>query len=647
MPLTNRFDFSALSGKAINVAIVDSGIDSTHPRIGTVVGGIDLRLDAPAGGGLVGADFSDRAGHGTACAGIIRDKAPEANLHSIRIFDESLSADGGRLIAALRWAIDHQMDVVNLSLGTRDVSCRDELRELCLEAAEAGVILVAAAHNDGGESYPAMLPEVIGVKGGVMRGRYRYLFRDREPIECVARGDEQRLCWPQPRQVMTGGTSFAAPHITGLVTLIREAVPRAGLDVVRRILRENAAGISRTEVREHDKRSRGHFSQRQRDRDDEDPTRWINKAALYPFNKEMHSFVRYDQHLEFEISGVADPAGKGFVGMDAGEAIGLAPRNLRIVPRLTRALDGADTLILGYVDELARVARRDVLRESVEAALTRGLNVFSFLPLPHSAYGDLHSRARAQRLVLHSPTVASSQVRDLLSHPPSCEAVDVPVLGVIGTSSSQGKFTVQLALRHRLLGLGYRVGQIGTEHHSQLFGMDFAFPMGYASPLDLPLQYYAPFLDLKMRELCHRRQPDIVIVGAQSGTIPYDVADQATHTLPTVAFLLGTRPDATILVVNSIDADNYIEDTIDSVHGFARSKTILLAMSDKEKQIRTAYGRSFITARQLTGEQIGEKLRYLEDRFELPAVDIISDEGQQKMVETVASHFASEERKHQ
>ena len=104
MPLTNRFDFSALSGKAIKVAIIDSGIDSTHPRIGTVVGSIDLRLDAPAGGGLVGADFSDRSGHGTACAGIIRNKAPEANLYSIRIFDESLSADGGRLIAALRWA---------------------------------------------------------------------------------------------------------------------------------------------------------------------------------------------------------------------------------------------------------------------------------------------------------------------------------------------------------------------------------------------------------------------------------------------------------------------------------------------------------------------------------------------------------------
>ena len=350
MSVTHRIDYLSLSGKAIKVAIIDSGIDTTHPRIGQLAGGVHLSLNSD-GDVLRGADFGDRSGHGTACAGIIRNKAPEAELYAIRIFDEPLITDGRRLVAALRWAIDNRMDVVNLSLGTRDISCRHELAELSLEAAAANVILVAAAANSGEESYPAMLPQVIGVAGGKLYGRYTYLFREGEHMECVARGDEQRLCWLMPREVMSGGTSFAAPHITGLVTLIREAFPQAALKVVRRILRENATGrsakcqIGREGQSMPGRRRGGRALGSQHPR--------IAKATLYPFNKEMHSFVRYRDQLDFEIAGVADPAGKGLGGRDAGEAIGVALTGVRITPRLTEALDAADTLILGYVDELA------------------------------------------------------------------------------------------------------------------------------------------------------------------------------------------------------------------------------------------------------------------------------------------------------
>ena len=109
---------------------------------------------------------------------------------------------------------------------------------------------------------------------------------------------------------------------------------------------------------------------------------WIRKAALYPFNKEMHSLVRHLGHLDFEVVGIADPAGKGLAGRDAGEALGLPPAGIRISPKLGDALRSAETLILGYVDELSRIGRRDVLRESVAAALAAGLHVFSFLPVP-------------------------------------------------------------------------------------------------------------------------------------------------------------------------------------------------------------------------------------------------------------------------
>ena len=677
-----RLPFPDLTGRGINVAIVDSGIDADHPGIGAISGGTEFSLE-PDDRIVTGTDYRDCAGHGTACAGIVRKKAPDANLFSIRIFDESLGTDGRLLVAALHWAAAHGMDVVNLSLGTSDVTSRERLAAACRRACDAGVILVAADHNEGVESYPAVFPEVIGVAAGRFRGRYSYAYRAEQAIECVARGDEQRLCWLRPREIMSGGTSFAAPHIAGIVALILEAHPRASLEKVREILQANATEGDpelarlraapgppgpRTVQPEHPalatepievpqaeavgsadapgthasgKRRDGHPASGADSRPS-DSYAWIRRAALYPFNKEMHGFVRYLGQLAFEITGVADPVGKGLVGRDAGEAIGLPPVGIRVVPRLQKALVNADTLILGYVDQLGRIARRDILRECIQAALDQGAHVFSFLPVLPTVYPDLFERAREKGLRIVYPSIPRGEVQELLRKPPEDGPVDVPVLGVFGTSAQQGKFTLQLALRRRLMARGYRLGQIGTEHQSELFGMDFAFPMGYASPLDIPLQYYAPYLDLKMREVCHRKRPDLVLVGSQSGTIPYDVEEHSTHSLPSLAFLLGTKPDACILVVNSIDPDEYIEHTLDAIRALAKAPTLLLAMSDKEKHVRAAYGRSWITPRQMSREEIDTKLGYLEDRFGLPAVEILSEEGQERAVETVIGFFAAE-----
>jgi uncharacterized NAD-dependent epimerase/dehydratase family protein len=283
---------------------------------------------------------------------------------------------------------------------------------------------------------------------------------------------------------------------------------------------------------------------------------------------------------------------------------------------------------------------RDLLRESIETALGGGLNVFSFLPVLSETYGDLHDAAQEKGLRVVYPDVPLEEIAESLATDRGAD-VDVPVLGVFGTSASQGKFTLQLALRRALQQEGYRVGQIGTEHHARLFGLDLAFPMGYASPLSFPVEYYVPYLSGKARDICERRRPHILLVGSQSGTIPYDVNESRTHALPSIAFLLGTRPDACILAVNSIDPEAYIRDTIDGIRSVAKAPTIMLAMSDKAKHIRAAYGRSFVTPRQMSNDQIERERSRIEQTFALPTVVIVSGEGQRRMAQTVIDHFSA------
>ena len=620
----------------IRIAIVDSGIDASHSGVRDVAGGVHIQI-SEKGEILFLDDHADCAGHGTACAGIIRKKAPDAALYSVRIFDVSLMADGRALIAAIQWCIDNEMDVVNLSLGTIDVTFKKSLQKVCRKAVDAGVILVAAESNDGHESYPAVFPEVIGVTGGAIYEPDGFYYCKDQRIECVARGDEQRVCWLNGKYIMTGGNSFAAPHITGIIAHLLEQHLKCSVQDIRLLLQEKAL----SEIPQEQNRSK--FDPQSHRKDFREDYTYIKKAVLYPYNKEMHSLVRYRDLLAFEIVGVADPIGKGMVGKDAGKVIGEPQAGLRISPNLRRAMTDADTLILGYVDQLSRIRKRDLLREYVQLALDEGCHVFSFQALDPTVYGDLYELANQNGLRLAYPHVHREEIAHAIQHFNALPPVDVPVLSVMGTSSQQGKFTLQLALRRRLIQKGYKVGQIGTEHHSRLFGMDAAFPMGYASPLKLPFQHYIPYLDYKMREICQGTQPDIILTGSQSGTIPYHVQEHSTHCLSSLAFLLGVKPDACILVVNSIDAEEYIRDTIDGIRAVCKAPTILLAMGDHEKHIRTAYGHSMITPKKMAQSQIDQHLKKLQDTFCVPAIEILSETGQQRLVETVIQYFSKDD----
>ncbi|MBI2504162.1 MAG: S8 family serine peptidase [Candidatus Latescibacteria bacterium] len=624
-----QLDFPALTGQGVKVGVVDSGIDPSHPRVGPLAGSVEFAF-GPSGQIHCREASGDLAGHGTACAGLIRRKAPAAALYSLRILDASQRADLRLLATAIRWAAAQGLDLLNLSLGTVQPEGIADLQAACREAAAAGLILVAAAHEEGLLSYPAVFPEVIGVRGGAFSQPYGYYYREGEPTECVARGEVQRLCWLEGREVLAGGNSFAAARLSGLVALVRQAFPGADLHIVRRALKANA-------LLEESQSLRPAPSPQW-----EKPFAWLRRAALYPFGKEMHALVRFADLLPFRIAGIADPAGRGLAGKDAGEALGLAACGLRIAPRLEAVCRDADTLILGHVDQLGRLQRRDLLRESVALALERRMHVFSFGPVRPADYGDLHEKAQARGLRLCYPDVPVEEVEQTLARAPSAPRVEVPVLGVFGTSSSQGKFTVQLILRRKLLERGYQVGQLGTEPHAELFGMDLVFPSGYDSPLVLRLQDYAPYLDARLRELCQLKQPDLIVVGSQSGTIPYDPEEPSTCSLASLAFLCGTQPDACVLVINSIDPEEYIADTLEALRVVGRAPAILLAMSDQEKQWRQAWGRGWIGQRQMSAPQIEEHLRRLEDRFGLPAVSILSPAGQERMVDLVLRHFAAE-----
>ena len=122
--------------KPLRIAVIDSGVHASHPHISRVDGGY------PEG------DYLDRLGHGTAVMAAIQEKAPGCGVFAVRIFERELRTNIETLIAGIQWAIDHEMDIVNLSLGTSNAAHADRFAALV-----SRTILVAAARDLSGRTW--------------------------------------------------------------------------------------------------------------------------------------------------------------------------------------------------------------------------------------------------------------------------------------------------------------------------------------------------------------------------------------------------------------------------------------------------------------------------------------------------------------
>ena len=212
-------------GRGIRIAVLDSGVDGNHPRFaGRIAGQFDV-VEGRGGARCVAAPVIDTIGHGTACAGIVAELAPEAEITSIRVFGAEARSSTDALVAALSFALERGFDVINMSLGTTSAASQARLSTLADRAFYDGRIIVAAANNFGHVAYPAHLSSVVavGMEDFADAETIRYAWSD--PIELGARGIYVEAPSPGGGTQLFTGTSFACPHITGLVARLASAFP--------------------------------------------------------------------------------------------------------------------------------------------------------------------------------------------------------------------------------------------------------------------------------------------------------------------------------------------------------------------------------------------------------------------------------------
>jgi uncharacterized NAD-dependent epimerase/dehydratase family protein len=601
----------------IDIVLIDSGVNRGHPALkNEEISGLNL-LDPENP-----RDIDDKVGHGTAIYYLLRRYAPKAHIFPIKIFDDSFSTTYEYLIQALEYVYENlECKVIHLSNGVTYCDDIEYFHSLCIKIKEKGIILISAFDNGGTISYPAAFPEVIGVDWSSSCKRFSdYEYLENSPVNIRGIGTEIRVPWLEDQYILAGGSSFVAPYITGQVYGLIEKEVTNLEDICSQLKQKSKKQYQFEEIQDIKKS----FP--------------IKRAVIFPYNKEIHSLLRYSDLLSFQIHKLYDVRYLGNTGKRIAELTEQSiPSDLVVqdLDKLDWESEEFDCFVLGHSKMLGQTLERDFISEMIEKCLAYGKNLYCFDDL--SPYEKECSKFREAGLSVYYPSVTEKNIPK--SHCGKLRHMGKPVIGIFGTSSKQGKYTLQLALRRHLLRDGYRLGQLGTEPTAPLFGFDACYPVGYASTVKISGLEGISTINYLMGQI-EDRNPDIIMVGGQSQTISLTTGNIGLYTLYNQELLLGSEPDICILCVNIFDEIEYIKRTVRFLESFIETKVIALVLYPVERNLRwSVFGN---TSNSISEERLLLKQEELKELTGLPVYILNSATDIEGLYHKCIDFFAEE-----
>ncbi|PYS28757.1 MAG: hypothetical protein DMG11_11565 [Acidobacteria bacterium] len=249
------------AGRAVVVADINSQVDYAHPAlIGHLTSGYDFVATRPAGSTALnqaetgfldqaetgfldqaetgfldeyGASILDHSqagslyslnpaySHGTLCAGVIAAIAPASMIMPLRVFDDAGRSDIFTIAKAIRYAVQHGAQVINMSFGTLKPS--PALSNAINYARNADVIMAASAgnNNTSNPQYPAALSGVLTIAATDLLDRKASFSNFGSSVFVTAPGVKIFSAYPGGYYSIVSGTSFSAPMVAGTAALIR------------------------------------------------------------------------------------------------------------------------------------------------------------------------------------------------------------------------------------------------------------------------------------------------------------------------------------------------------------------------------------------------------------------------------------------
>jgi hypothetical protein len=582
------------------IVIIDSGVSIADASLN------GCRIRDIKGDFVIEGNYSDELGHGTAMFGIIRRHCPTAEYYIVKISDGDEKPHIRSLIYALEYINTNiNCNIINLSLTISFAEYHNyiiPLRNICDHIRKKGVIIIAAFDNGGSISYPAAFSNVIGV----ISGEFCYKTMDIEVVDdgnefvnLAGFGRSQSVLNTSGTYSIGAGNSAACAHITGIIadrfSLIEDANDIASIIKVLNNLCVMFHKYPRNITQIVNARLSG-------------------KTAMAIMGKEMFSLFRYSDMLTFEIASVFDTCYSGFVGQRISNIPNQQLNSDFIIQDIKNAdLEGYVNVVIGHISPFV-ISKRvmGAIHNFVKMCINLDLHIFSldelsdyFIDIPSQSYFSPQMNWEKKSITPFG----------------KLHRIDVPVVGIFGTSSRQGKFTLQIELRKRFLNDGYLLKQIGTEPTSPLFGIDACYHFGFNSKMQISHFDMVTYINYLQHNLL-QADTDVLLIGCQSATVPNNFGNINDISLHQMEFLIAVQPDIVFLCVNFSDNFKYIERTIMAIESLADTKVIGLAFLPIKQEIQI---NNQITNKQISDEEITNFKDDLSSRFNIPAFAISSE----------------------
>lgn len=551
-------------------------------------------------------DASDQIGHGTAVLSIISQYSKNANIFIIKIFYDELCCDEEILEIALEYIYNNiDCGILNISCGTCLLENIDALEGILSKLSKKDILVVSAFDNNGSISFPACFSSVIGVDSDpICKKHDDIVYVKNSIIDIFGFGGTQRVPWLEPKYIFVSGASFACAHISSILYNSNCLIKKDAMSYLKMNCIENITFdtiVDSTNIIPN-----------------------ISKAAIIPYNKEIHSLIKFNKLLNFSLLGIYDFAKLGNVNRQVKTYLSDEVINVQNINNLPWD-DCFDTLIVGHLNEISQILKRDLYKDIIELCIEHKKNIYSFDPL------DKYITLYENKIDVNWPRLVPTNG----NHFGKLYSIAKPILGVFGTSSSQGKFTLQLFLRNMFKKRGYNVGQIGSEPSSLLYGMDYAIHFGYNGNLRLGRFEFIEIVNNMLNEI-QIKGIDIIIAGSQSNTIPYAVLNEKYLTIPQIDFLFGLNPDRIILCVNPHDDLAYIKRTISALESLVECKIIAIVIFPMGYEGKWTFGGA---KKMLSNKQLENVKMYLSQEIKLPCFILGEDKEMDKLFDIIINSF--------
>ncbi|GAA3657720.1 S8 family serine peptidase [Asaccharospora irregularis] len=224
----------------VKIAIIDTGIDKNHEYFKyNVFDGIGL--ESKRDYIFVSDKYEDDNGHGTSCVSIIKKEFEEVEFFVVKALDKLGRANIQILEESLRYLLEIDVKIINLSLSVMESKIAEDLYDICEKLKNQGKIIICSVANGFEFSYPANFDNVIGVKGFILEGEDAIWYNKKYDIQCIIDNNSYLTCDLDNKYSLFGQcNSMAAARLTGKIAKIVYKNPKFELDDLEEVLEVNA-----------------------------------------------------------------------------------------------------------------------------------------------------------------------------------------------------------------------------------------------------------------------------------------------------------------------------------------------------------------------------------------------------------------------